>query len=97
MWNPPDDATEPEELKEFFESRLGGRLTCCTVTISRNLLVKAPAERREVLFDTEERLKVGATINTLTLSELGAKIEHGRNLFGRFTPRLTPGITELVG
>mmetsp|Transcript_13637 Transcript_13637/g.29499 ORF Transcript_13637/g.29499 Transcript_13637/m.29499 type:complete len:1595 (+) Transcript_13637:323-5107(+) len=97
IWNPPNDATEPEEWKEFFESRFGGHMTCCTVTIDNDLLVKALAERREVLFDIEQKLKEGATINTLTLSELGAKIEHGRQFIGRFKSRVSPGIPELVG
>lgn len=95
--NPPADATEPEEWKEFFESRFGGHLTCCTVTIDNDLLVKALAERRGVLFDIEEKLKDGATINTLTLSELGAKIEQGRGSVGRAKSRIAPGIPELVG
>ncbi|KAL7539204.1 hypothetical protein ACHAXR_009091 [Thalassiosira sp. AJA248-18] len=97
IYNPPGDATEPEEWKEFFESRFGGHLTCCTVTIDNDLLVKALAERREALFDIEEKLKEGATINTLTLSELAAKIEHGRHFFGRLKSRLSPGIPEMVG
>ncbi|KAL9181404.1 hypothetical protein ACHAXT_010209 [Thalassiosira profunda] len=95
--NPPGDATEPEEWKEFFESRFGGHLTCCTVAIDNDLLVKALAERREVLFDIQERLKDGATINTLTLSEMTAKIERGRHFLGRFKSKVSPGIPELAG
>eukprot|EP00571_Detonula_confervacea_P000752 CAMPEP_0172323196 /NCGR_PEP_ID=MMETSP1058-20130122/48111_1 /TAXON_ID=83371 /ORGANISM="Detonula confervacea, Strain CCMP 353" /LENGTH=1558 /DNA_ID=CAMNT_0013039143 /DNA_START=34 /DNA_END=4710 /DNA_ORIENTATION=- len=95
--NPPADSTEPEEWKEFFESRFSGHLTCCTVTIDNDLLVKALAERREVLFEIEEKFKEGATLNTLTLSELAAKIEHGRQFLGRFKSRLSPGVPELVG
>lgn len=95
--NPPGDATEPEEWKEFFETRFGGHLTCCTVAIDNDLLVKALAERREVLFHIEEQLKEGASLNTLTLSELAAKIEHGRTFLGKFKSRMSPGIPELVG
>ena len=93
--NPPGDATEPEEWKEFFQTY--GHVTCCTVTVDNDLLVKALAERREVLFDIKEKLKEGAVINTLTLSELTAKIERGRHFLGRFKSRLSPGIPELAG
>ena len=95
--NPPKDATEPEEWKEFFESRFGGHMTCCTVTVDNGLLVKALAERREVLLGIEEKLKEGAAVNALSLSEKSAKIEHRRRCFGRFKSHLSPGIPELAG
>lgn len=95
--NPPSDATEPEEWRDFFESRFGGHVTCCTVTIDNDLLVKALAERREVAFAIEEKLKEGGTEDTLTLHELSAKIEHGRGFVGRIMSRISPGIPELVG
>ena len=94
--NPPADATEPEEWKEFFESRFGGHLTCCTVTIDNDLLVKALAERREVLFEIEDRLKDGAILDTLTLAEHAVKVEHSR-LCPKIRSRLSPGMPELVG
>ena len=95
--NPPGDATEPEEWKEFFESRFGGHLTCCTVTIDNDLLVKALAERREIVFEIEEKIKEGVAFNTLTLAELAAKIEHNRSVIDKVKSRLLPGIPELVG
>ncbi|KAK1745050.1 trypsin-like serine protease [Skeletonema marinoi] len=76
------DATEPEEWKKFFESRFGVHTTCCTVTIDNDLLVKALAERREVLHQIEEKIKEGAAANTLSLSEYAAKVEHRRGLIG---------------
>jgi len=95
--NPPGDATEPEEWKEFFESRFSGHVTCCTVTIDNDLLVKALAERREVVFEIEEKIKEGVSFNTMTLAELAAKIEHHRSLAERIKSRVSPGIPELVG
>jgi len=97
IWNPPADATEPEEWKEFFESRFSGHLTCCTVTIDNDLLVKALAERRDVLFEIEEKFKEGATINSLPLMELAARIEQGRRFLGTMKSRMSPGLPELVG
>jgi hypothetical protein len=94
--NPPADATEPEEWKEFFESRFAGHLTCCTVTIDNDFLIKALAERREVLFEIEERLKDGLILDTLTLSELAVKVQHSR-LCPMLKSRLLPGMPELVG
>mmetsp|Transcript_9293 Transcript_9293/g.15873 ORF Transcript_9293/g.15873 Transcript_9293/m.15873 type:complete len:1352 (-) Transcript_9293:1785-5840(-) len=94
--NPPKDATEPEEWKKFFESRFGVHTTCCTVTIDNDLLVKALAERREVLHQIEEKIKEGAAANTLSLSEYAAKVEHRRGLIGYIKSRISPGIPELV-
>ena len=91
--NPPADATEPEEWQEFFESRFGGHVTCCTVTINNDLLIKALVERREVLSHLEEKLKDGTMIDPLKLSELAAKEEHNRLC----KSRLSPGMPELVG
>jgi hypothetical protein len=95
--NPPKDATEPDEWKQFFESRFGVHTTCCTVTIDNDLLVKALAERREVLHQIEEKIKEGAAANTLSLSEYAAKVEHRRGLIGNIQSRISPGIPELVG
>lgn len=96
VFNPPADATEPEEWKEFFESRFGGHLTCCTVTIDNDLLVKALAERRDVLSDIEEMIDDDVNLSTLTLSQRAAKIEHGRLFLGRIQSILSPGVPELV-
>ena len=96
VFNPPADATEPEEWKEFFESRFGGHLTCCTVTIDNDLLVKALAQRRDVLSDIEEIIDDDVNLNTLTLSQRAAKIEHGRIFLGRLQSLLSPGMPELV-
>lgn len=94
--NPPHDATEPEEWKQFFESRFGVHTTCCTVTIDNDLLVTALAERREVLHQIEEKIKEGAAANTLSLSEYAAKVEHRRGIIGNIKSRISPGIPELV-
>lgn len=96
IFNPPADATEPEEWKEFFESRFGGHLTCCTVTIDNDLLIKALAQRRDVLSDIEELIDDDVSLSTLTLSQRAAKIEHGRLFLGRLQSILSPGIPELV-
>ena len=94
--NPPNDATEPEEWKQFFESRFGVHTTCCTVTIDNDLLVQALAERRGVLQQVEEVIKEGATANNLSLSQHAAKVEHKRGLIGNIKSRISPGIPELV-
>ena len=97
VWNPPEDATEPEEWRDFFESRFGGHVTCCTVTIDNDLLVKTLAERREVIAMLEEKVREGSMLNTMKLSELAAKIEHGRKFLGNLKSRINPGIPELTG
>ena len=96
IFNPPSDATEPEEWKEFFESRFACHLTSCTVTIDNDLLIKALAKRREVLSDIEELIEDDVTLSTLTLSQRAAKIEHGRLCLSRLQSALSPGVPELV-
>ena len=95
--NPPGDATEPEEWKEFFESRFGGHVTCCTVAIDNDLLVKSLVQRREVIALLEEKVREGSLVNAMKLSELAAKVEHRRRFFGNLKSRIDPGIPELVG
>jgi hypothetical protein len=97
IWNPPEDATEPEEWKDFFESRFKCHVTCCTVTIDNDLLVKTLAERREVIALLEEKVREGTMLNSIKLSELAAKIEHGRRFLGNLKSRINPGIPELTG
>lgn len=97
VWNPPEDATEPEEWRDFFESRFSGHVTCCTVTIDNDLLVKTLAERREVITMLDEKIREGSMLNTMKLSEISAQIEYGRTFFGNLKGRISPGIPELTG
>ena len=95
--NPPEDATEPEEWRDFFESRFGAHMTCCTVTIDNDLLVKTLAGRREVIALLAEKVREGSMLNSMKLSQLSAKIEHGRRCFGNLKSRVNPGVPELTG
>jgi len=49
--NPPVNATNPEEWKNFFEENFGSdvHVTCCTVAIGNDKLVEALVQRRELL------------------------------------------------
>lgn len=89
--------TEPEEWRDFFESRFGAHVTCCTVTIDNDLLVKTLAERREVIAMLKEKVREGSMLNTMKLSEISAKIEHGRRFLGNLKSRINPGVPELTG
>ena len=44
--NPPDDATDPEEWKEYFKAAFDAHVTGCTVAVDNDILVRTLVERR---------------------------------------------------
>jgi hypothetical protein len=72
--NPPPDASDPEEWKAFFD-QFGQKddgndaiqekhvITCCTVALGNEVLVRALVERRQYLIQLESLMKPGATFN----------------------------------
>ncbi len=48
--NPPNDARDPEEWKEFFESRFEGvEVRACTIALENEVLVQALIRRRKLI------------------------------------------------
>ena len=95
--NPPPDAYDPEEWRNFFYDNIeGASVTACTVGVANDLLVSSLVERREKLKRIELKVEPGTSLDTLTLSSLAAQEERKRRVFGRMIAGLSPSIPELV-
>uniref|UniRef100_A0A7S2UQW1 CSC1/OSCA1-like cytosolic domain-containing protein n=1 Tax=Attheya septentrionalis TaxID=420275 RepID=A0A7S2UQW1_9STRA len=55
--NPPPDAVDPDEWKEFFSQIDGGEVVYCTVALDNEDLIKALAKRRVLLLKLRHKLK----------------------------------------
>jgi Calcium-activated chloride channel len=93
--NPPSDATDPGEWKEFFDTTFGTHVTACTVAVNNDLLVQSLVERREVLRKIEMMVEPGTAMDRLTLAGIAAKEEFGRRFVQSLVARLVPGLPEL--
>ena len=95
--NPPPNATDPDEWKTFFEQNFNEvHVTCCTVGLDNDLLVKSLVERREVLYKLQTKLPPGTSYDILNLAKLGGEIERSRRLLDQLLAKLQTGIPELV-
>ncbi|GKY91514.1 hypothetical protein MPSEU_000123600 [Mayamaea pseudoterrestris] len=94
--NPPADAKDPQEWKDYFGAAFGAHVTACTVAVDNDLLVRSLVERREVLRRIEMMVEPGTSLDKLTLTRLGAKEERERRLLNRIIAMVSPGIPEFV-
>lgn len=94
--NPPHDAKDPQEWKEYFGQSMGAVVTACTVAVDNDLLVRSLVERREVLRKIEMMVEPGTSLDKLTLTRLGAKEKRERRFFQRLVAQVLPGLPELV-
>jgi hypothetical protein len=93
--NPPGDATDPEEWRQFFYDNFdGAHVTACTIGVDNDLLVKSLVERRELMRQLEMNLEPGTSLDTLSVANVAAQQEHKRRFFGNFMAKLAPGIPE---
>lgn len=96
--NPPHDANNPEEWRDYFRDTFdGAHTTCCTIAVDNDLLVKSLQERRECMRKIEMLVEPGTSLDDLTLARIGAEIERGRNWFQNLLAMVLPGIPELFG
>jgi Calcium-activated chloride channel len=94
--NPPGDATHPQEWHDFFREAFdGAHVTCCTVAVDNDLLVRSLVERREKLRQIEMMLQPGTSLDTLTLAGIAAKEERERRFWGTLKAYFVAGIPEL--
>lgn len=95
--NPPGDATDPDEWRQFFLENFNARVTACTVAVDNDLLVRSLVERREILRQIEMTLEPGTSLDILTLAGIAAKEERGRKVIDRFLVQIgLAGIPEKV-
>ena len=73
----------------------GVRVTCCTVAVDNDLLVKALVERRELLRRIELMVEPGTSLDTLTLTVIAAQQERARTWWQSVLALISPGIPEL--
>lgn len=66
--NPPADAYDPEEWRDFF-SNFGAHVTCCTVAIDNERLTYKLVARRKLLSELEMLLPPGMKFNQHNLQE----------------------------
>lgn len=94
--NPPGNATDPAEWREYFYNAFdGAHVTACTIAVDNDLLVRSLVERRELLRKIEMMLEPGTSLDTLNLSNIAAKEERERRFFGRLMASISPKVPEL--
>ncbi len=91
--NPPPDAKEPDEWREFFRNNFDAEVIVCTCAVENDLLVKCLVERREAI-RTILSLQPGESMELLDIAKKAASIERDRNMFGRLMATVVPGIPE---
>ena len=93
--NPPGDATNPVEWRDFFRDGWGAHVTACTVAVDNDLLVRSLVERREKLRTIELLIEPGTSMDALTLAGIAAYQERSRRFRGNVKALLMPGVPEL--
>lgn len=93
--NPPPDATDPQEWKQYFDTTFQTHVTACTVAVDNDLLVRSLVERREILRKIEMSIEPGTAMDRLTLAGIAARDEQNRSAFKAFLAKLLPGLPEL--
>lgn len=95
--NPPPDATDPSEWRNYFKDSFDGAwVTAITVAVDNDLLIRCLVERREVLRKIEMKVEPGTSLDILTLAGIATKEERERRFLGHLMARVLPGIPELV-
>jgi hypothetical protein len=93
--NPPSEATNPDEWRDFFKEALEANVVVCTCAIDNDLLVKTMAYRRECEQQMINLLDPTEPADDLNVSKIAAKIERDRSIFGRVLAIFVKGIPEL--
>jgi len=96
--NPPHDAHNPQEWRNFFHDNFhGAHTTTCTIAVDNDLLVRSLQERRECMRKIEMLVEPGTSLDDLNLARIAAEIERGRNVTQNLLAMVAPGIPELFG
>lgn len=96
--NPPEDARDPMEWKEFFEDNFNVHVTCCTIGLDNDRLVGALVERREKMRKLECWVEPGTSLDMVTLAGISIQEEKKRSLMKRVLQNyFVPGFPETFG
>ena len=93
--NPPEDATDPQEWREYFKSAFDAHVTACTVAVDNDLLVRTLVERREKMRMLELMVEPGTSLDIVTLAGIAAGKERERNAFQKLMAMVVPGFPEI--
>lgn len=94
--NPPSNATDPEEWRNFFLNNLGAtHVVAVTVAVDNDELVKKIVERRECMKRLELLLEPGTVLEMNNLAGIAARVERERGALESFQSLLSAGIPEL--
>ena len=97
--NPPPDAYDPQEWKDFFEGHFpGAHVAVCTVNVDNDALIQTLVARRELLRKLEFMLPPGHSVDVRSeVDAVALKITEERGFLSRLQARfLTPGIPEVL-
>jgi hypothetical protein len=93
--NPPHDAVNPEEWKDFFTANFhGSHVTCCTVAVDNDDLLRALVARRELLKNIEESLPNETDLSLDNLTRIVEKMELERTMFQKMVSKVFGGVVE---
>ena len=95
--NPPRNAHDPQEWRDFFYHQCGGaQATAVTITLDNDLLLQTLVERRECLRRIEMLVPPGTSLDPLSLARTAVLMEKRRTPLQRFLSRsILPGVPEL--
>ncbi|KAL3776039.1 hypothetical protein HJC23_009665 [Cyclotella cryptica] len=95
--NPPIDAIEPDEWKDFFDTKFGPdiHVTCCTIARDNYLLVRALVLRREILQKLKWKLPPGTELDIASLAVIVNDLKEKRTALTRMKSMMTQDIPEL--
>ena len=72
--NPPPDADDPMEWKDFF-AKFDADCVTCTIAISNDFLLQILKERKEIVYQLESMLAPGTPKDDINLARIAADIE----------------------
>jgi hypothetical protein len=93
--NPPEDAHDPEEWREYFKNAFDAQVTGCTLAVDNDLLVRTLVERREKMRMLELMIEPGTKLDIVTLAGIAAGIERERTFLQSVMASVSPGIPEI--
>lgn len=92
--NPPIDAKDPEEWKKFFDQKFDAHLTCCTILVDNEVLLKKLVRRRDLLLKIQEGLDPEISTKNDDIAKHVLKLKNNRHCFQRALSKVFSGIPE---
>jgi hypothetical protein len=93
--NPPNDATNPEEWKDFFSQFGKHEVVYVTVALDNDGLIQALSERRALLQQASFK-RIEKTINLEQLQEISKSLAHTNKLLYKKLKRMNETCRELL-